>query len=329
MLEINNLKVYYKSDDGLIKAVDDVSFKVNDGETLGLVGESGCGKSTLGQALMKILPRNAQIYGEIILNENEILKMNEKQMRKIRGKDITMIFQDPMTSLNPIMKVKDLFIEMVQAHFPDISEEEAIGMGGRVLKDVGIDPSRMSQYTFQFSGGMRQRVMIALGLVLKPSFVISDEPTTSLDVIVQAQIIELMQKLRDEYQMSMLLITHDLGVVAQLADRIGVMYAGHLVEISSKENIYYNPKHPYTKALLESIPNTDIKNKNLKYIPGSPPNLINPPKGCRFAPRCEYVMDVCKEQEPKTYNVEGSNVKCWLYEKSRQLKKVNVGGFDG
>jgi peptide/nickel transport system ATP-binding protein len=250
-------------------------------------------------------------------------------MRKIRGKDITMIFQDPMTSLNPIMKVKDLFIEMVQAHFPDISEEEAIGMGGRVLKDVGIDPSRMSQYTFQFSGGMRQRVMIALGLVLKPSFVISDEPTTSLDVIVQAQIIELMQKLRDEYQMSMLLITHDLGVVAQLADRIGVMYAGHLVEISSKENIYYNPKHPYTKALLESIPNTDIKNKTLKYIPGSPPNLINPPKGCRFAPRCEYVMDVCNEQEPKTYNVEGSNVKCWLYEKSRQLKKVNVGGFDG
>lgn len=329
MLEINNLKVYYKSDDGLIKAVDDVSFKVNDGETLGLVGESGCGKSTLGQALIKILPRNAQIYGKIILNENEILKMNEKQMRKIRGKDITMIFQDPMTSLNPIMKVKDLFIEMVQAHFPDISEEEAIEMGGRVLKDVGIDPSRMSQYTFQFSGGMRQRVMIALGLVLKPSFVISDEPTTSLDVIVQAQIIELMQKLRDEYQMSMLLITHDLGVVAQLADRIGVMYAGHLVEISSKENIYYNPKHPYTKALLESIPNTDIKNKNLKYIPGSPPNLINPPKGCRFAPRCEYVMDVCNEQEPKTYNVEGSNVKCWLYEKSRQLKKVNVGGFDG
>jgi len=329
VLEINNLKVYYKSDDGLIKAVDDVSFKVNDGETLGLVGESGCGKSTLGQALMKILPRNAQIYGEIILNENEILKMNEQQMRKIRGKDITMIFQDPMTSLNPIMKVKDLFIEMVQAHFPDISEEEAIGMGGRVLKDVGIDPSRMSQYTFQFSGGMRQRVMIALGLVLKPSFVISDEPTTSLDVIVQAQIIELMQKLRDEYQMSMLLITHDLGVVAQLADRIGVMYAGHLVEISSKENIYYNPKHPYTKALLESIPNTDIKNKNLKYIPGSPPNLINPPKGCRFAPRCEYVMDVCNDQEPKTYNVEGSKVKCWLYEKSRQLKKVNVGGFDG
>jgi peptide/nickel transport system ATP-binding protein len=326
VLEVKNLKVYYKSEDGIIKAVDDVSFNVKDGETLGLVGESGCGKSTLGQAIMKILPLNAQLYGEIKLNGQNITTMNEKQMREIRGRDITMIFQDPMTSLNPIMKVKDLFVEIVKAHFPDISEQKAIEMGGSVLKDVGIDPSRMNQYTFQFSGGMRQRVMIALGLVLKPSFVISDEPTTSLDVIVQAQIIELMNKLRDEYQMSMLLITHDLGVVAQLADKIGVMYAGHLVEISSKENIYYNPKHPYTKALLESIPNTDINDKDLKYIPGSPPDLGKPPKGCRFAPRCEYAMDICHEQEPNSFLIEGSEVKCWLYENSQDLKHVNVGG---
>jgi len=329
VLEVKNLKVYYKSEDRIIKAVDDVSFGVKDGETLGLVGESGCGKSTLGQALMKILPLNAKLYGEIILNDQNIIKMNEKKMREIRGRDITMIFQDPMTSLNPIMKVKDLFIEIVKAHFPDISEEKAIEMGGNVLKDVGIDPSRMNQYTFQFSGGMRQRVMIALGLVLKPSFVISDEPTTSLDVIVQAQIIELMNKLRNEYQMSMLLITHDLGVVAQLADKIGVMYAGHLVEISSKENIYYNPKHPYTKALLDSIPNTNIKNKNLKYIPGSPPDLGNPPKGCRFAPRCEFAMDICQEQEPKIFSIEGSEVKCWLYESSQDVENINVGGING
>lgn len=324
MLEIKNLKVYYKSDGNTIKAVDDVSLKIKDGETIGLVGESGCGKSTLGQALMKILPLNAQLYGEIIINGKNIVNFNEKQMRELRGRDITMIFQDPMTSLNPIMKVKDLFIEIVQSHFPQISTEKAMEMGAAVLKEVGIEPSRMNQYTFQFSGGMRQRVMIALGLVLKPSFVIADEPTTSLDVIVQAQIIELIKRLRNEYQMSMLLITHDLGVVAQLADKIGVMYAGKLVEISSKENIYYKPKHPYTKALLKSIPNTNINDKELKYIPGNTPDLANPPSGCKFAPRCEFAMPICQEKEPSNFFVEGSTVNCWLFEKHNDLEK-NVG----
>ena len=324
MLEIKNLKVYYKSDGNTIKAVDDVSLKIKDGETIGLVGESGCGKSTLGQALMKILPLNAQLCGEIIINGKNIVNFNEKQMRELRGRDITMIFQDPMTSLNPIMKVKDLFIEIVQSHFPQISTEKAMEMGAAVLKEVGIEPSRMNQYTFQFSGGMRQRVMIALGLVLKPSFVIADEPTTSLDVIVQAQIIELIKRLRNEYQMSMLLITHDLGVVAQLADKIGVMYAGKLVEISSKENIYYKPKHPYTKALLKSIPNTNINDKELKYIPGNTPDLANPPSGCKFAPRCEFAMPICQEKEPSNFFVEGSTVNCWLFEKHNDLEK-NVG----
>ncbi|PNR96305.1 ABC transporter ATP-binding protein [Petrotoga sp. 9PWA.NaAc.5.4] len=324
MLEIKNLKVYYKSDGNTIKAVDDVSFKIKDGETLGLVGESGCGKSTLGQALMKILPLNAQLYGEIIINGKNIVNFNEKQMRELRGRDITMIFQDPMTSLNPIMKVKDLFIEIVQSHFPQISTKKAMEMGAAVLKEVGIEPSRMNQYTFQFSGGMRQRVMIALGLVLKPSFVIADEPTTSLDVIVQAQIIELIKRLRNEYQMSMLLITHDLGVVAQLADKIGVMYAGKLVEMSSKENIYYKPKHPYTKALLKSIPNTNINDKELKYIPGNTPDLANPPSGCKFSPRCEFAMSICQEKEPSNFFVEESTVNCWLFEKHNDLEK-NVG----
>lgn len=319
ILQIKDLNINYEVKNGYVSAVQNVNIDLSENETLGLVGESGCGKSTLGKSLLKILPKNAKILGEINFKGKNIADYNEKEMRKIRGKHISMIFQDPMTSLNPIMKVKDLFLETIKAHYPEIPEDEALEMSGKILSDVGIDPIRMNEYSFQFSGGMRQRVMIALSLVLKPEIVIADEPTTSLDVIVQAQIMEVLKKLKDEHRMSMILITHDLGVVAELADRIGVMYAGHLVELSTAEKIYYEPKHPYTQALLKSIPNTNIDDRELRYIPGDLPNLVKPPKGCRFASRCPYAKDICHKEVPPEFKVDGTRVKCWLYKDEKVI----------
>lgn len=314
VLELRDVRIHYKTMRGMVKAVDGVSFSVDKKETIGLVGESGSGKSTLGYGIMKLLPKTAKVDGEILLDGENLAYKNEKEMQKIRGSKIAMIFQDPMTSLNPVMKVRDHFVEMIRTHNPEISEEKAEEMAAKALEAVGIDPIRMNDYPFQFSGGMRQRVMIALGLVLNPEVVIADEPTTSLDVIVQAQILELLKDLKEKYDMSMILITHDLGVVAEMADKIAVMYAGHLVEFAESEKIYYDPKHPYTRALLESIPNTDINDLELKFIPGSPPDLVDPPKGCRFAPRCPVAKKICFEKEPPTVEVDGAKVKCWLYE---------------
>ena len=297
----------------MVKAVDGVSFELKEKETLGLVGESGSGKSTLGFGILKILPKTSKMSGKIMFGGENLVEKSEKEMQQLRGKDISMIFQDPMTSLNPIMKVKDHFIETIKTHIPDIEDEKAEKMAKEALEAVGIDPVRINDYPFQFSGGMRQRVMIALALVLNPKLVIADEPTTSLDVIVQAQILELLKDLKKRFNTSMILITHDLGVVAEMADRIAVMYAGHIVELAESEKIYYEPKHPYTKSLLRSIPNTNINDLELRYIPGSPPDLVNPPKGCRFAPRCPFAKDVCFEKEPPVVEVDGAKVKCWLY----------------
>ena len=313
VLKLENVRIHYKTSRGMVKAVDGVSFQLDEKETLGLVGESGSGKSTLGYGIMKLLPKTAKVQGNVILDGENLAEKSEKEMQKIRGTKVAMIFQDPMTSLNPVMKVRDHFVEMIKTHRPEVSEEEAEEMAAKALEAVGIDPIRMKEYPFQFSGGMRQRVMIALGIVLNPKLLIADEPTTSLDVIVQAQILEVMKKLKEEFDMSMILITHDLGVVAEMADRIAVMYAGHLVELAESEKIYYEPKHPYTKALLESIPNTDINDLELKFIPGSPPDLLDPPKGCRFAPRCPLAKKICFEKEPPTVKVDGAKVKCWLY----------------
>jgi len=313
VLRIEDLKVYYKTEKGLVRAVDGVSIDLCERESLGIVGESGCGKTTMGYALLRILPSNAVLEGSIKLNGLDLSSLDQKQMEKVRGAKISMIFQDPMTSLNPIMKVRDHFIETIQTHKPEISEEEAEQMTANMLRAVGIEPTRMNEYPFQFSGGMRQRVMIALSLVLNPVVVIADEPTTSLDVIVQAQILDLLKSLREKFNMSLILITHDLGVVAELADRVGVMYAGHLVEIGESRDIYYSPKHPYTEALLKSIPNTNIEDKELVYIPGGPPDLADPPKGCRFEPRCPKAMPICSRKEPGVYQVGKTSVKCWLY----------------
>ena len=319
---LKNLRVYYMTFDGPVKAVDDVSFDIHREETLGLVGESGCGKSTLGSAILKILPRTARIYGKILLDDTDITALDEREMQRIRGARISMIFQDPMTSLNPIMKVKDHFIETIRTHRPEISEEEALEMAARALAEVGISESRLNDYPFQFSGGMRQRMMIALAIVLRPSLIIADEPTTSLDVIVQAQILELMKEIQGHVRSAMILITHDLGVVAEMTNRIGVMYAGHLVELAPRDSIYYDPLHPYTKALLESVPNTRIEDKELKYIDGFPPSLLNVGEGCRFADRCPKARKVCFEKTPKDFVLEdGRLVKCWLYESEGQVEE--------
>ncbi|ANQ54115.1 MULTISPECIES: ABC transporter ATP-binding protein [unclassified Thermosipho (in: thermotogales)] len=313
VFEARGLKIYYKTKRGYIKAVDNINFSIEKGQVVGLVGESGCGKSTFGQGILKILPPTTFYNGVMEIEGKNLVTMGEEDIRKIRGKKIGMIFQDPMTSLNPIMKIEKIFYETLKTHEPDITLEEARERTARVLEKVGIKPERMKEYSFQFSGGMRQRAMIALSLVLNPTLVIADEPTTSLDVIVQAQIMELLNELRREYDMSMILITHDLGVVAEAADKICVMYAGHIIEEAKSEELYYAPKHPYTQLLLKSIPNTNVNDLDLKYIPGSPPDLLNPPKGCRFAPRCPFKKEICELKEPKVVEIDGSKVKCWLY----------------
>lgn len=313
VLELENVSVRYKTGEKTVNAVENVSFHLEKGETLGLVGESGCGKSTLGFSIMRLLPKGTEIDGSIKIEGTDISSLSDEEMRQIRGSKVAMIFQDPMTSLNPILRIEDHFVEMILTHKPELSKEDARELAAKALEDVGINRNRLKDYPFQFSGGMRQRVMIALSIVLNPAVLIADEPTTSLDVIVQAQIMELLEKLTKEHRTAMILITHDMGLVAEAADRIGVMYAGHLVELASKEKIFTSPLHPYTVGLLRSIPNTDVNDRELRYIPGSPPDLSNPPEGCRFVPRCEKAMKICWEKEPPEFEIDGTRVKCWLY----------------
>nr|WP_245612745.1 ABC transporter ATP-binding protein [Kosmotoga pacifica] len=313
LLQLEDLTVSYKTREGRVLAVENVSLPLEEKETLGLVGESGCGKSTMGGAILGILPRETKITGKALFSGIDLISMPSKRLRQIRGKEISMIFQDPMTSLNPVMKLKDHFLETINTH-TDISKEEALALSERALQEVGISSNRLNDYPFQLSGGMRQRVMIALSLVLNPKLVIADEPTTSLDVIVQAQILQLLKGLQNKFKMAMILITHDLGVVAEAADNIGVMYGGHLVEYASKRKVYKDPLHPYTKDLLASVPNTKIEDRELRFIPGYPPNLMNPPRGCRYADRCSKAMKICSEKTPPNVQTDdGRLVKCWLY----------------
>ncbi len=312
VLKAENLKIHYHTQKGYVRAVDGIDLALKKGKTIGIVGESGCGKSTFGQGILKLLPAKTKYEGKLSVGKIDVIPLNEKEMKKVRGKVVGMIFQDPMTSLNPVVKVEKLFYETLKEHEPDISFDTARERTAKILEKVGIEPERMREYPFQFSGGMRQRVMIALALVLNPDIIIADEPTTSLDVIVQAQILELLDELRQSYNTSIILITHDLGVVAQMADIIAVMYAGQIVEQNIKSKIYYEPKHPYTKLLLKSIPNTNPKDLQLNFIAGSPPSLLNVPQGCRFASRCPFKMTIC-EKDPPIFNVDEGQVKCWLY----------------
>jgi oligopeptide/dipeptide ABC transporter ATP-binding protein len=317
LLSVDSLTVEYTTLAGNARAVNNVSLEVRKGETVGLVGESGCGKSTLGMATMGLIqPPGRVTAGKIFFEGNDLTLLSSDELRKIRGKRIAMIFQDPMTSLNPVKRVSDHFVEYARAHDSKTTKQEALAKTATIMRDLGIPAERAKDYPHQFSGGMRQRVMIGLALALNPALIIADEPTTALDVIVEAQILELMRELKRKYSLSLLLITHNMGIVAEMADRVAVMYAGSLVEVASVWDIFGNPKHPYTKALLESIPTVGAEGRRLlKSIKGSPPDLTHPPQGCPFHPRCSFAFDRCRVEDPKLLKTgEGSAAACHLLE---------------
>ena len=319
VLEVRNLKTQFKTQDGVVKAVDDVSFYVMPGETLGVVGESGCGKSMTGLSIMRLIPSppGKIVAGEIFFNGDDILRMTDEQVRSIRGNDIAMIFQDPMTSLNPVLTINRQISEALQLHM-GMNKGQARGRTIELLKMVGIPNAeeRVDQYPHQFSGGMRQRVMIAMALSCNPKLLIADEPTTALDVTIQAQILDLMRTLQMERDTGVILVTHSMGVVAGMADRIQVMYAGHIVETASTEEIFANPRHPYTVGLLKSIPRLDATRKEkLEPIRGLPPDLIDLPDMCPFVPRCNYAREKCEQKNPPLLEVNpGHWSACWFWE---------------
>ena len=316
LLEVKNLKTEFKTNVGQVHAVRGVSFYLDKGEALGIVGESGCGKSVTMMSIMRLLADNGKIAdGQIYFDGKDISKAKDSEMDSIRGNDIGMIFQDPMTSLNPVFTIGDQLMEPLLKH-RGMKKEEAKKQAINMLKLVGI-PSpekRMKQYPHEFSGGMRQRAMIAMSLICEPKLIIADEPTTALDVTIQAQILDLMKDLKDKLNTSIILITHDLGVVADLCSRINVMYGGIVVETGTTEDIFYRPKHPYTWGLLRSVPNPKENTKEkLKPIEGQPPDLLKPPVGCPFAARCDYAMKICINKQPPRFEVgENHSAACWL-----------------
>ena len=319
VLQVKGLKTYFKTDDGMVKAVDDVSFDLKKGQTLGIVGESGSGKSVTNLSIMRLIPSppGKIVGGEIYFEGKDILKMNNNELRDLRGNKISMIFQDPMTCLNPFLKVSTQLIETIRLH-QGLGKKDARAKAVELLDKVGIPAAerRVENYPHQFSGGMRQRVMIAMALSCNPKVLIADEPTTALDVTIQAQILELMQKLAIDLGTSTILITHDLGVVAGMCDEVCVMYAGKIVERSSNNDIFENPKHPYTQGLIKSVPRMDDEQgEKLFSIEGQPPNLIDLPDCCPFHPRCSKVMEICKSKYPKQILLDGESrsVSCWLY----------------
>ncbi|MBO9598064.1 MAG: ABC transporter ATP-binding protein [Cohnella sp.] len=332
LLEVNNLRVSFKMYAGEVQAVRGVSFSVDKGEVLAIVGESGCGKSVTAQTIMRLVPSPPSIIKDgssILFNgEHEIAKMSEKDMQSIRGQEIGMIFQDPMTSLNPTMTIGDQITEGIRKH-QKVSKKAAMLRAEELLTLVGMSNAteRLRQYPHELSGGMRQRVMIALALACGPKLLIADEPTTALDVTIQAQIIDLMRDIQEKTDTSIILITHDLGVVAEMAHKVIVMYAGKVVERGTLEEIFYEPRHPYTWGLLRSVPRLDSdKSVELESIPGTPPDLYAPPKGCAFAARCPYAMKVCQEIDPDHFVVHGDHTAaCWLNHKDAPKVEMPVG----
>lgn len=318
LLEVRKLQTYFNDREGIAKAVDGVSFQLCRGETLGLVGESGCGKTVSSLSILKLLDVPPAIYhgGEILFEGKDLLKTDESEMRLIRGNTVSMIFQEPMTSLNPVISIGSQIIEVLRNH-KRLNASKARERAIELLNMVGIPSpeSRIDEYPHQLSGGMRQRVMIAIALACNPKVLIADEPTTALDVTIQAQILDLMQKLQADLGTSILLITHDLGVIAETADRVAVMYAGRIVEEADVRTIFRHPLHPYTQGLLRSIPRIDEEQRphRLKEIPGRVPNLLYLPKGCAFIDRCSVCIDRCKYEMPKLEEVDGGHlVRCWV-----------------
>ena len=314
VLEVKDLKMYYFTSRGAVKAVDNLTFELKKGEVLGLAGESGCGKSSLGFTLMGMpTPPGKIVGGSIKIDGREIVGLPDDVLRKeVRWQKISMIFQGAMNALNPVYTVGYQMIEPLIYH-KGMNKEEALDRAMKYLELVGLAPEIVYRYPHELSGGMKQRVVIATALLLDPEIVIADEPTTALDVVVQAQIINLMKKLKKELGLSMIFITHDLSILAEVSDRVAIMYAGKIVEIGDSEKIYYEPAHPYTQKLLGAIPRLHEDVERLEFIPGQPPNLITPPSGCRFHPRCPYAMQQCKEQVPELKEIEKDHyAACWL-----------------
>lgn len=318
LLQVKNLKTYFFTSDGVVKAVDDISLEVAQGEVIGLVGESGCGKSVTALSILRLIPEppGKIVEGEILFNGKNLLALSPDEMRKIRGNDISMIFQEPMTSLNPVFTIGAQIAEAIQLH-QKLNKKQALNKTVEMLQLVGI-PSpdkRVKEYPHELSGGMKQRAMIAMALSCNPKILIADEPTTALDVTIQAQILDLMLKMKDEFKASIVLITHDLGVIAEMAQKVVVMYAGKIMEQAEVNEIFENPLNPYTQGLLDSLPKMETAHKQkLNTIPGIVPGLYNLPQGCKFSPRCRYVKEQCRQSEPALVEVkDGHWSRCWLH----------------
>ena len=326
LIELKGLKTWFFTDEGVVKAVNGVNLHCNRGETLGVVGESACGKSVTSFSIMQLIPDppGKIVDGEILFKGRDLLKLPESEMRKVRGNEIAMIFQEPMTSLNPVYKVGDQIAEVVMLH-QGLDRAGAWKIAEEMLDKVGIpEPSkRIHNYPHEMSGGMKQRVMIAMALACRPALLIADEPTTALDVTIQAQILDLMRRLQEEIGMSIWFITHDLGVIAEMAHRVAVMYASKVVEYAPVDELFENPKHPYTRGLFQSLPHMDGHQERLSVIPGNVPNPLDHPSGCRFHPRCEFAIDDCKTIEPELHTVSpGHQVSCIRVERGETLFEV-------
>ena len=314
-LDMSDLVVEYRTEDGIVQAVNGLDLQIEHGSTLGLVGETGAGKTTAGLSILKLVPSppGVIVKGSILLDGEDVLKKTEKEMEKIRGKRVSMIFQDPMTSLNPTITVGNQIGEVLYLHRPGISHADIEAGVDNILEMVGIPAGRKNDYPHQFSGGMKQRIVIAIALACEPKLLLADEPTTALDVTIQAQILNLIKKLNRQFGMTTMLITHDLGVVATVCDKVAVMYGGLIMEYGTADEIFYHPRHPYTMGLLGSIPHVDGGEKRrLIPIDGTPPDLINPPKGCPFSTRCKYCMNVCTREQPPYYAEDKHRTMCWM-----------------
>jgi peptide/nickel transport system ATP-binding protein len=312
VLSVRDLRVWYGTERGPVRAVDGVSFDVRAGETLGLVGESGCGKSTLGRGILGLLPGGSATDGSVRFRGRELIGLRKGEMRTMRGAEMGLIFQEPMTRLDPLMRVSEHFAETLRAHESGLSSKQIDARSIDTLRRMGIPPTRYRHYPHEFSGGMRQRIMIALALVLRPAFVVADEPTTALDVLVEAQILGILHDLKQNFDTALLLITHNLGIVAEACERVAVMYAGKIVEEGDAREVFSEPKHPYTRELLRST--ISLSTTQLHYIPGAPPDLVKPPSGCHFHPRCPDAMQVCERLDPvEVTTPNGDRVSCWLH----------------
>jgi len=316
VLDVEGLRTYYTTLRGDVKAVDGISFNVEKGEALGIAGESGCGKTTLALSLLRLLPSGGKIVaGTVVFDGTSLGSLTDEGIRKIRWKGISLVFQGAMNALNPVFKIGDQIVEAIKTHEPATSNREAWKRAGDLLELVGIERGRATNYPHEFSGGMKQRALIAMALALNPQMLIADEPGTALDVIVQAQVLKLMRELKDKLDLGMILISHDLSILAETSDKLAIMYAGKFVEYGDVKEVFREPLHPYTQGLLGAFPRIQGARQKLLSVPGSPPDLLNPPTGCRFHPRCPYAMDICRQEEPllKKAGSGEHEVACWLY----------------